>query len=72
MEKISSLIPPPRSNIIRFHGVLASNSKDRSKVVLKKKDNVTDTKDDKKKSSRISWAKLLPAGGVGANSYFVI
>ena len=59
MEKISSLIPPPRSNIIRFHGVLAPNSKDRSKVVLKMKDSVTVTKDDKKKSSRISWAKLL-------------
>lgn len=33
VEKVVALIPPPRANLLRYHGVLAPNSKLRSKIV---------------------------------------
>jgi len=33
MERLAALIPPPRQNLVRYHGVLAPNAKLRSRVV---------------------------------------
>jgi hypothetical protein len=34
IEKLAALVPPPRLNLIRYHGVLAPNARDRSKSLL--------------------------------------
>lgn len=34
MQRLAELVPRPRLHLIRFHGVLASNAKPRSAVVL--------------------------------------
>ena len=33
VEKVVSLVPPPRANLLRYSGILASNSKIRSQIV---------------------------------------
>jgi hypothetical protein len=33
IEKLAALIPPPRLNLVRYHGILAPNAHDRSQVV---------------------------------------
>ena len=33
IEKLAALVPPPRANLVRYHGVLAPNAKDRDKIV---------------------------------------
>ena len=33
VEKIVALIPPPRANLLRYHGVFAPNSKERGNIV---------------------------------------
>ena len=33
IEKLAALIPPPRLNVVRYHGNLAPNARDRSQVV---------------------------------------
>jgi hypothetical protein len=33
MERLAALIPPPRHNLVRYHGVLAPNAKLRAQVV---------------------------------------
>jgi hypothetical protein len=33
IEKLAALIPPPRLNLVRYHGILAPNARDRSQVV---------------------------------------
>jgi hypothetical protein len=64
VEKIISIIPPPRLNLIRYHGVFAPNFKDRKKIVPRQK--ITNQKSDSdgevipdKKSYWIKWADLL-------------
>ncbi len=70
IEKIVSIIPQPRIHGTRFHGVLAPHSKQRSLVVPKKVEPVSNLKtcsavsssnesNKKKPAARISWAKLL-------------
>jgi hypothetical protein len=62
---VAALVPRPRLNLIRFHGVLAPNAKLRSEIIpgsKKNKSNVSDTNDDvphSPASVRISWARLL-------------
>jgi phage FluMu protein Com len=56
-KKLIALIPPPRSHLIRYHGVLAPNSKWRKSVVPKKVLAI-DTKYGTRKYW-IPWAKLL-------------
>lgn len=41
MERLVALIPPPRKNQIRYHGVFAPNARLRPKVVPKKTENET-------------------------------
>jgi hypothetical protein len=63
IKKLVALVPPPRINLTRYHGVLGPRSKLRSKVVNnKKKDNKkkdNKKKDNTKKRYRTPWAKLL-------------
>ena len=33
MEKLAALVPPPRLNLLRYHGILAPNARHRSQVV---------------------------------------
>ena len=33
IEKLAALVPPPRLNLIRYHGVLAPNAADRAAIV---------------------------------------
>lgn len=33
VEKVVALIPPPRANLLRYHGIFAPNSKDRKRIV---------------------------------------
>ncbi len=33
IEKLAALVPPPRLNLIRYHGVLAPNARNRKHIV---------------------------------------
>ena len=33
LEKLAALVPPPRLNLIRYHGILAPNARDRASIV---------------------------------------
>ena len=65
MQRLAALVPRPRLNLIRFHGVLAPNAKLRSEIIpgsKKNKSNPPGTNDAVSHSSasvRISWARLL-------------
>lgn len=56
MEKLIAIVPPPRLNLTRYHGVLGPHSGLRKRVVVKNKKSKK-TKD--KVKHRISWAKLI-------------
>ncbi len=45
-EKFVALIPPPRVNMIRFHGVFAPNAKLRARVVPAPATSVQEVKED--------------------------
>ena len=63
LERLTSLVPPPRKNQIRYHGIFASNSKWREQIVPKPIQEVCDeaaSTDGKKcPGSGMRWAKLL-------------
>ena len=63
MQRLAALVPRPRLNLIRFHGVLAPNAKLRAEIIPDgKKSNSSDANDDAQYppvSVRISWARLL-------------
>lgn len=63
LEKITAIIPRPRVHLTRFHGVLAPHYKYRDLVVPKKVESLPsleeDRKNEKVKSMRASWARLL-------------
>ena len=65
MQRLAALVPRPRLNRIRFHGVLAPNAKLRAEIIpgsKKNKSNASDANDDATHSAtikRISWARLL-------------
>jgi hypothetical protein len=59
IEKISALVPPPRINLIRYHGVLAAAAKHREKIVPAKPPGEDDNKPDTSKSYRLTFAALL-------------
>ena len=69
MSKLAALVPIPRSNLIRYHGVFAPNNKLRSKVVPGRKPSSTENEidDDGRgrnmilpvQKSKMSWAKRL-------------
>jgi len=63
IEKLSALVPPPRRNLVRYHGVLAPHAKDRDKIVpqVEKKENENSSRDKESISTkyRLTWAALL-------------
>ena len=65
MQRLATLVPRPRLNLIRFHGVLAPNAKLRSAIIpdaQKNEKDTSDAQDDATHSStsvRISWTRLL-------------
>ncbi len=64
MQRLVALVPRPRLNLIRFHGVLAPNAKLRAEVTPGGPVTVSDTADDldsapHSPSARMSWARLL-------------
>ncbi|NRB42390.1 MAG: transposase [Pseudomonadales bacterium] len=61
MEKparLAALIPPPRLNLTRYHGVFASNSKLRPFITNPKRKNARSSK-KQNHSFRMSWAERL-------------
>ncbi len=62
LAKLAALVPPPRMNLIRFHGVLAPNALARSEVVpvaLGHQDAQPDAQRSPRRAKRYAWAKLL-------------
>lgn len=63
IEKLVALIPQPRMHMVRFHGLLAPNSRLRSKVIPKPKEQYQSALggagDPHQRQRRMSWAKLL-------------
>ena len=64
MQRLAALVPRPRLNLIRFHGVLAPNAKLRAEITPGGPIAVNDTADDvdplpHSPSARMSWARLL-------------
>ena len=50
LDRLHGLVPPPRKNLIRYHGILAPNSKARKKVIPKQQPA---------KSKNMTWAAML-------------
>ena len=65
IEKLAALVPPPRLNLIRYHGVLAPNARDRKHIVpdapLTDEPSIRPTAVDtpQARAQRLSWAALL-------------
>jgi hypothetical protein len=63
IKKISALVPPPRINLIRYHGVLAPHAKHRDKIVPALKTNDKEQSSDNESPAsykyRLSFAALL-------------
>ena len=62
MERLAALVPRPRLHLIRFHGVLASNAKLRSKIVPAPPERATESPSEDAHGqgapARMSWARL--------------
>jgi len=56
VEKVVALIPPPRANLLRYHGLLAPNSKVRAKIVP---EQAKDKKENSEYPAQAKWAELL-------------
>jgi len=68
MEKLSAIVPKPRTHVTRYHGLFAPHSKHRNKIVKgkvnEKKKAKADTEEEhaltpEKTKSKMSWAKLM-------------
>ena len=65
MQRLAVLVPRPRLNLIRFHGVLAPNAKLRPEIVpgqplaAPNTAEETDTLDHHAPAARMNWARLL-------------
>jgi len=65
IEKLAALVPPPRVNLVRYHGVFAPRAKDRARIVpgpaggrdTARADDEEDT--PRSKGRRMAWARLL-------------
>jgi len=56
---LAALVPPPRKNLVRYHGVLAPHAKNRDKVVPQKPDKEELQKTRGQSKNRLLWAALL-------------
>ena len=59
IEKLAALVPPPRANLVRYHGILAPNAKGRGEIVPKKPGEEELRKTRGKSRHRLLWAALL-------------
>ncbi len=63
IEKLAALVPPPRKNMVRYHGVLAPHAKHREKIVpagqASNDDRAFGDEDAVPRKYRLSWAALL-------------
>lgn len=69
IARLVALVPKPRVNLTRFHGVFAPNSKQRAEVTPNNKqsksvpqsmlDNNVEEKIDKNKRNSMTWAQRL-------------
>jgi hypothetical protein len=60
IARLVALIPPPRMNMIRYHGVFAPNFKGRRSIVKKSKAKGDKTPiAEKAQPARLSWAEML-------------
>ena len=65
MQRLAALVPRPRLNLIRYHGVLAPNAKLRPQIIPRTPDTLYDASDDLEGApphstrARMSWAQLL-------------
>ena len=55
VEKVIALIPPPRANLLRYHGVLAANSKIRRQIIPE----IQEKKEGETSPNKKKWAELL-------------
>ena len=56
VEKVIALVPPPRANLLRYHGVFAPNSKDRKRIVPA---STGERAEKKEASPNRSWSELI-------------
>ena len=62
ISKLAALVPSPRVNLTRFHGVFAPNSRYRAAIVIKKTDmqkTASDTPTESERRKSMSWAVRL-------------
>ena len=64
LEKLAALVPPPRLNLVRYHGVLAPACPDRAQIVpgpseLTQVEGCGPGGAGERRAHRVSWAKLL-------------
>ncbi|MBC8254802.1 MAG: transposase [Ardenticatenia bacterium] len=63
IEKLAALIPPPRLNLVRYHGILAPHARDRHRIVPRPPVPTTASAAGASSGSprrrRLSWAALL-------------
>ena len=64
LEKLAALVPPPRLNLVRYHGVLAPASPDQAQIVpgpsaLTQAEGCEHDGAARHRAHRVSWAKLL-------------
>ena len=71
LEKLAALVPPPRLNLVRYHGVLAPNAVDRAQIVPGPKEEVKEEVEmspeitsegdptPAQRRHRLAWAVLL-------------
>ena len=61
LEKLAALVPPPRLNLIRYHGILAPSARDRARIVPGggKEPAVLSESTHQPCPHRLSWSQLL-------------
>ncbi len=65
IEKLAALVPPPRLNLVRYHGVLAPNASERKQIVpsgpLTEEPGLepADLDSPQARAHRLTWACLL-------------
>ena len=59
IEKLAALIPAPRTNLIRYHGILAPAARDRAAVVPRVSAEESAATSDADRPRNYGWAELM-------------
>ncbi len=60
LEKLAALVPPPRLNLIRYHGILAPSARDRTRIVPRGENEPAQSESTHQPCPhRLSWCQLL-------------